>query len=116
MNNNLATVYMQLQLQAGVKNHFQQLEVHIPFHGLQVSIVKSNPSVGSVLVLSGSMLVWNVGSKFPAKLLDVTLNAVCKVRRKMDSSDAQQVDREEMSGWEQYMNCCALVTNSIITS
>jgi len=30
----------------------------------------------------------------------------------MDSSDAQQVDGEEMSGWEQYMNCCALVTNS----
>jgi hypothetical protein len=106
---------MQMQLQAGVKNHFQQLEVHIPFHGLQVSIVKSSPSVGSVLVQSGSMLVWNVGSKFPAKLLDVTLNAVCKVRRKMDSSDAQQVDGEEMSGWEQYMNCCALVTNSNIT-
>jgi len=49
-------------------------------------------------------------------LLDVTLNAVCKVRRKVDSSDAQQVDGEEMSGWEQYMNCCALVTNSMITS
>ncbi|GFG34107.1 hypothetical protein Cfor_05563 [Coptotermes formosanus] len=109
LNNNLATVHIQLQLQAGIKNHFQQLEVHIPFHGLKVSIVKSNPSVGSLLVQSGSTLVWNVGSKFPAKLLDVTLNAVCKVRRKVDSSDAQQIDGEEMSGWEQYINSCALV-------
>lgn len=81
-----------------------------------MSIVKSSPSVGSVSVQSGSLLVWNVGSKFPAKLLDVMLNAVCKVRRKMDSSDIHQADGEEMNGWEQYMNSCALVTNSIITS
>jgi hypothetical protein len=101
---------MQLQLQAGIKNHFQQLEVHIPFPGLQVSIVKPSPSVGSVSVQSGSTLVWNVGSKFPTKLLDVTLNAVCKLRRKTDSSSEQQVDGGDMNGWEQYINSCALVT------
>jgi hypothetical protein len=110
LNKSLATVYMQLQLQAGIKNHFQQLEVHIPFPGLQVSIMKPSPSVGSVSIQSGSTLVWNVGSKFPARLLDATLNAVCKLRRKTGCSSEQQVD-EDMNGWEQYINSCALVTN-----
>lgn len=107
---------MQLQLQAGIRNHFQQLEAHIPFYGLQVSIVKPSPSVGSVSVQSGSTLVWNVGSKFPTKLLNATLSVVCKLRRKMDSSAEQQVGGKDMNGWEQFTSSCALVTNSITTS
>jgi hypothetical protein len=94
-------VYMQLQLEAGVRNHFQQLEVHIPFYGLQVSVVKQSLSVGSVSVQSGSTLVWNVGSKFPAKFLNATLSVVCKLRTKMDDAV------------EQFSSSCALVSKSI---
>lgn len=109
-------MYLQLQLQAGIRNHFQQLEAHIPFYGLQVSIVKPSSSVGSVSVQSGSTLVWNVGSKFPTKLLNATLSTVCKLRRKIDSSAEQEVGGKDMNGWEQFTSSCALVTSSITTS
>jgi hypothetical protein len=102
---------MQLQLQAGIKNQFQELEVHIPFPGLQVSIMKPSPSVGTISVQPSSTLVWNVGSKFPAKKLDVTLNAVCKLRRKTDSSAEHEVDGGDTCQWEHYINSYALVTN-----
>ncbi|XP_023725385.1 AP-5 complex subunit mu-1 isoform X2 [Cryptotermes secundus] len=109
LNKSLVTVYLQLQLQAGIRNHFQQLEAHIPFYGLQVSIVKPSSSVGSVSVQSGSTLVWNVGSKFPTKLLNATLSTVCKLRRKIDSSAEQEVGGKDMNGWEQFTSSCALV-------
>lgn len=111
LNNSLATLCMQLQLRAGIKNNFQQLEVQFPFPGLQVSIVRPSPSVGSVSVQSGSTLVWNIGSKFPTKSLGATLNAVCKLRRKTECSSEQQIDGGDVNGWEQYINSCALVTN-----
>ncbi|XP_021925245.1 AP-5 complex subunit mu-1-like isoform X2 [Zootermopsis nevadensis] len=109
LNNSLATLCMQLQLRAGIKNNFQQLEVQFPFPGLQVSIVRPSPSVGSVSVQSGSTLVWNIGSKFPTKSLGATLNAVCKLRRKTECSSEQQIDGGDVNGWEQYINSCALV-------
>jgi hypothetical protein len=110
------TVVMQLQLQTGVRNHFQQLEVHIPFYGMQASVVKQSPSVGTVSVQSGSTLVWNVGSKFPTKSLNATLNVVCKLRGKVDSSVEQQVGGRDMKPWEQPISSCALVSESITSS
>ncbi|PSN52662.1 hypothetical protein C0J52_06028 [Blattella germanica] len=109
VNNSLVTLNVQLQLQMGVKNQFQQLEVHIPFAGLQMSSNKPSPSVGSVSVQTGNILVWNVGNKFPAKSLNATLNAVCKLKRPCRKEDGQNAEETENIGWEQYINCCALV-------
>ncbi|XP_069684923.1 AP-5 complex subunit mu-1-like isoform X2 [Periplaneta americana] len=110
VNNNLATVHMQLQLQTGMKNQFQQLEVHIPFSGLQVMSVKPSPSVGSVSVQADNLLVWNVGSKFPTKTLTATLNAICKLRKLQKKTDKQQTDTTDtLPSWERSLNSCALV-------
>lgn len=110
VNNNLATVYMQLQLQAGMKNQFQQLEVHIPFSGLQVISVKPSPSVGSVSVQADNQLVWNVGSRLPTKTLTATLNAICKLRKLQSKTDKQQTDNTDpIPGWERSLNSCAMV-------
>jgi hypothetical protein len=106
---------MQLQLQTGIRNHFQQLEVHIPFFGLQMSVVKQSPSVGSVSIQSGSILLWNVGSKFPTKFPNATLSVVCKLQKKMDSSTEQQVGGRDMNVWEQFISSCALVSKSIMS-
>ena len=112
MNNSLVTLYVQLQLQAGVKNQFQQLEVHIPFSGLQMSHIKPNPSLGFVSVQTSNTLVWNIGTKFPSRSLDATLNAVCKLKK----SRKKEENVSENIGWEQYINSYAMVIALLISA
>ncbi|XP_046351242.1 AP-5 complex subunit mu-1-like [Haliotis rufescens] len=73
----IANLTVKLKLNNQVKNMFEYCEVQIPFFNRgSISMHDSSPSQGSVtLAPDKTILVWNVGQKFPSKTLEVTMSA-----------------------------------------
>ncbi|ELU08138.1 hypothetical protein CAPTEDRAFT_208777, partial [Capitella teleta] len=73
-------VNLQLQLKknAFVPNHFEYFEVQMPFmHRGCITRVISTPAHGSVhLSVDKKTFIWKIGTKFPGKSLDLSLEAV----------------------------------------
>ncbi|XP_071962406.1 AP-5 complex subunit mu-1-like [Antedon mediterranea] len=70
-------ILIQLKLCSTVKNMFEYCEVQIPFfnRGL-IQKVDAVQSIGSIITSSDKRRIgWNIGQKFPSRLLEVSLQA-----------------------------------------
>jgi len=69
-------VMIQLSLSEGMKNEFESFDVHIPFfnRGPIVDITCLTSSASVYVLSDKSTLLWNIGSKFPGKTGECSLD------------------------------------------
>merc|ERR1712168_60299 len=70
-------VLVQLKLQEFINNSFEKLDVKLPFFNRgNIKQHESYPSQGSITIASNKReLIWNIGTKFPSKSLEVQLKS-----------------------------------------
>ncbi|XP_049941483.1 AP-5 complex subunit mu-1-like isoform X2 [Schistocerca serialis cubense] len=84
VNENVAAVSLKLQLSSDMRNVFQQLQAVIPFPGLAILRVKPNASQGSITIRAKNEILWNIGSKFPSKPPEVSLDCTVRLQKATD--------------------------------
>lgn len=76
ITDNQVQILIQLKLQDNVNNHFEFCNVEIPFPNRNnISALELNPTIGNVSIHPKlkNMVIWNIGTKFSSKNLEVSL-------------------------------------------
>lgn len=76
-----AKIKVHLRLSENIKNNFEYCELQIPFGKRgPVAILESSVNHGTLLLSPDkSILVWNIGQRFPAKLTEIIMSCVVQM-------------------------------------